>query len=65
MTFSILILDDDDQITQSLDLVLRNKYQVYTANTEDKLFSLIHSQEISLVIIDYELKNNKNGIDGY
>lgn len=55
----ILIVDDDISITKALSRILRQNYEVITANTIKQASKKLFEREFPVVILDYEM-----GIDG-
>ena len=53
----LLLVDDDPLIIESLSIVLREKYDIYTAESRNQTIELLHSGEIipSLALIDLGL----------
>ncbi len=60
---SILLIDDDELIIMSLDLILKRKgYNVVQTSNPDSVITLIEKNKVDLVILDFYL-SDANGID--
>lgn len=60
----ILLVDDDLSILNALSLLLENwGYQVTCAENYQQALSLLNKYTFALVISDFRLPNNENGID--
>lgn len=51
----ILLVDDEEEILQSLSSLLREEYTVYTATNGDDGFQIIQTEEIHVVIADQRM----------
>lgn len=52
---SILIIDDNPEILESLSLILKSEYRVFTASNGSAALSAIERNETSLVILDLQM----------
>ncbi|MCX6112314.1 MAG: response regulator, partial [Proteobacteria bacterium] len=59
----ILIVDDEKQILASLNRLLKDCFEVFTAENIDKAFEILNNQSIDVVISDYNLNNSISGSD--
>ncbi len=61
---NILIVDDELSIRESLRMLLKPSYNVYTAENRDQALDIIKQHPIDLITLDLNLKMpGKNGID--
>jgi signal transduction histidine kinase/CheY-like chemotaxis protein len=60
----ILLIDDDESILAALSILLRNwGYNVSCAGNSEQAIALLESTAFALIISDYQLPGNKNGIE--
>lgn len=60
----ILVVDDEKKITDQLAHFFRRKgFTVYEANSSKEAFSVLEKQPVSLVLLDYMLPGDLNGIE--
>lgn len=60
----ILLIDDDSSILNALSLLLENwGYEVECADSSDKAIAALEAMRFALIISDYRLPGDKNGID--
>jgi len=60
----ILLIDDDESILAALSLLLKNwGYTVSCAGNSEQAIALLESTAFALIISDYQLPGNKNGIE--
>jgi len=63
MTESILIVDDDPVVAESLDALLRDRgYETARASTADEAISVLRDQSVSLTLCDVSL-GRESGLD--
>ena len=63
---NILVIDDDLSILYGMEQVLADWCcNTLSADSEESAIALLHKseQQIDLIIADYRLRNNKNGVD--
>ena len=58
----ILVVDDDLSVQQSLNMILKSKYELYFANNAQDCLKLFRSQIFDLVILDLRLPD-KSGLE--
>lgn len=64
----ILILDEDEDFTDSLSIILENFYVVESSSNSNKVIEDFSRKEFNIVFISYELSEKsgiKDGIDCY
>lgn len=60
----ILLIDDDSSILSALSMLLENwGYAVQCAESSEQALNALEKQAFSLIISDYRLPGNKNGLD--
>ena len=59
----VLIVDDERQILSSITRLLKNQFEVFTAENIDQAFEVLNAQEIDAVVSDYNLNNSSTGSD--
>jgi signal transduction histidine kinase len=61
---NILLIDDDKSILSALSMLLESwGYCVKCAENSEQAISALNSQKFALIISDYRLPGNKNGLD--
>lgn len=61
---NVLLVDDDPSILNALSLLLTNwGYKICCATTAEQALTILAEQQISILISDYRLPGQKNGID--
>lgn len=63
MDFGVLVIDDEIEIARALKLILSSQYTTYIADNIDKMYEILSSKEIGLVILDYDLHAKITGIE--
>ena len=65
LEFVILLVDDEEMVTTSIStlLMLETDYDVLTFNSPGKALEEIQNEEIDLVISDYLMPGEMNGIE--
>lgn len=63
--FNLLIVDDEEMVTTSIStlFMLETDYNILTFNSSREALSAIKSQEIDLVISDYLMPGDLNGVE--
>ncbi|GLS90936.1 hypothetical protein GCM10007916_20030 [Psychromonas marina] len=60
----ILLIDDDESILSALSMLLQNwGYSVDCASDSEQAIQLLASTSFALIISDYQLPDNKNGVE--
>lgn len=62
ITYNLLFVDDEVEITKSLFRQFRNDYKVFTANSVEEAVSVMEQQNIQIVISDQRMPG-KSGLD--
>ena len=58
----ILLVDDDQNLTNALRLILRKNYSIQTANSIEEAAKTLLNNEFPLIILDYELGDRIDGV---
>ena len=59
----ILIVDDEKQILTAIKRLLKDRFEVFTAENTKDAFNVLGSNDIEAVISDYNLNDSMNGSD--
>lgn len=62
MDFSILVLDDEEEIGKAIELILSD-YKIHSFTKISAVRSYMEQNEVSLLIIDFDLNQEKTGIE--
>ncbi|HNH00021.1 MAG TPA: response regulator, partial [Leptospiraceae bacterium] len=61
--FSILLVDDDELVLLSLELILSDKgYRVFNTSHSENILEIIEREKIDLIVLDYYLYG-VNGVE--
>lgn len=64
MSYNILWIDDDKDLLLSMKILLKRKFNVTTITSLAEGLQKIKKNETDLVLLDFSLGNDENGIDG-
>lgn len=59
----LLIIDDDKDIIQLLFLIFQNDFEVYKVFNYKSAIESVKQNKPNITIIDYNIDNEKNGLD--
>lgn len=64
MSYNILWIDDDADFLMSMKILLKRKFKIDTLNTLAEGFQEIRKNNTDLVLLDFSLSADENGLDG-